>query len=370
MAVAFLNLAAAHADIAEELRDAYSRVVKSSRFVLGDEVAKFEAEFASYCGATHCVAVGNGYDALELILRSYGVGPGDEVIVPGSTFAATWFCVSRVGALPVPVEVDPHAFTMDPALIEVAITRRTRAIMPVHLYGQPADMRPIRDIARAHGVPVIEDAAQAHGARYAGRRAGSLGDAAAFSFYPGKNLGALGDGGAVVTSDAALAERVARLRNYGSSRKYIHEEVAGNSRLDELQAAFLRVKLRHLDGWNAARRTAAAHYLQNIPRQTDLVALPLERNGTEHVWHLFVVRVPERDKVVASMREAGIETLIHYPIPNHMQEAYADSMRSIRLPVTERLAKTALSLPMDPYLQEKDIDEVCAALIAAVSSVS
>jgi dTDP-4-amino-4,6-dideoxygalactose transaminase len=258
MAIAFLDLTAQHAEIAAELDAAFRRVVARSQYILGPELEAFEAEFAAYCGVEHCIGVGSGYDALELVLRAAGIGGGDEVIVPGTTFAASWFAVSRTGATPVPVEVSDASVTLDPNLIEAAITPRTRAIMPVHLYGHPAEMDAIRAVAERHGLFVLEDAAQAHGTVYRGRSAGALGNAAAFSFYPGKNLGALGDAGAVVTGDAQIAARMRRLRNYGSDRKYVHEEIAGNSRLDEMQAAFLRVKLRHLDRWNAVRQAAAA----------------------------------------------------------------------------------------------------------------
>ena len=262
--VPFLDLRAAHAEVRDALDAAYRRVVGSGAYVLGAEVEAFEREFAAYCGVGHCVGVGNGLDALHLVLRAYGVGPGDEVVVPSNTFVATWLAATHAGATPVPVEPDPATYNLDPARLEAAITPRTRAIVAVHLYGQPADMDPVREVARRHGLPVVEDAAQAHGARYRGRRAGALGDAAAFSFYPGKNLGGLGDGGAVTTDDAALADRVRVLRNYGSREKYHNEVVGVNSRLDPLQAAFLRAKLPHLDAWNARRAAVAARYLDGL----------------------------------------------------------------------------------------------------------
>jgi dTDP-4-amino-4,6-dideoxygalactose transaminase len=310
--------------------------------------------------------VGNGCDALELALQGLGIGAGDEVIVPATTFAASWFAVSRVGATPVPVEVTPDTLTLDPDGIEGALTERTRAIMPVHLYGHPAEMDGIRAVASRHGLRVIEDAAQAHGARYGGRRAGALGDAAAFSFYPGKNLGALGDAGAVVTNDPDFAARVRRLRNYGSDQKYVHRDVAGNSRLDELQAAFLRVKLRRLDGWNAVRRRVAARYRDRLQSLGEGLRLPVERPGSEHCWHLYVVQVAGRTAVQARLRALHVDTLVHYPIPTHKQTAYAATHASYRLPLTERVADEVLSLPMGPHLSDDDVDEVCAALADAL----
>jgi dTDP-3-amino-3,4,6-trideoxy-alpha-D-glucose transaminase len=362
MAVKFLDLSVPHAEIQSELGDAFRRVVARSWFVLGAEVEGFEDEFARYCGARYCVAVGNGCDALEIALQALDLGPGDEVIVPGTTFAATWFAVSRIGALPIPVEISADTVTLDPDLIEAAITPRTRAIIPVHLYGHPAEMDRVRAIAMRHGLRVIEDAAQAHGARYRGCRTGSLGDVAAFSFYPGKNLGALGDAGAVVTSDATLADRLRQLRNYGSREKYVHREVGRNSRLDELQAAFLRVKLPYLDRWNAARRAVATRYRAQLSKLDATMTLPIQRPACEHSWHLFVIHVAERDLVQARLNERGIETLIHYPIPTHKQPAYAAMNNSCRLPISERLAATALSLPIGSHLAESDVDEVCEAL--------
>jgi dTDP-3-amino-3,4,6-trideoxy-alpha-D-glucose transaminase len=367
MAVKFLDLAPQHDEIEAELMQAFHGVVSRSSFILGPEVEAFEDEFARYCGAAHCITVGNGCDALELALMALGIGPGDEVIVPGTTFAATWFAVSRVGARPVPVEVRVDTVLMDPSLIEAAITKRTRAIVPVHLYGHPAEMGTIRNIASSRGIRVLEDAAQAHGASYHGRRTGTLGDAAAFSFYPGKNLGALGDAGAVVTSCADIASRIRRLRNYGSDRKYVHREIAGNSRLDELQAAFLRVKLQHLDRWNTARRAVAARYESKLSTLVGpQLQLPTSLPDCEHSWHLYVIQTRTREKVQAHLRDLGIETLVHYPIPNHKQEAYADTSGAYSLPITERLAGTVLSLPMGPHLSQDDVDQVCEALTDAL----
>jgi dTDP-4-amino-4,6-dideoxygalactose transaminase len=349
--IEFLNLKRANAPHEPELREAMLRVLDSGWYILGEECSTFEREFANYCGTKHCIGVANGLDALHLILRAYGIGPGDEVIVPSHTFIATWLAVTQAGATPVPVEPDPTTFNLDPERITEALTPRTRAIMPVHLYGHPAEMDAIRAIAEAHGLKVIEDAAQAHGARYRGRRAGSLGDAAGFSFYPGKNLGALGDGGAITTSDDALAERLRKLRNYGSSIKYKHEVQGYNSRLDELQAAVLRIKLVHLDTENAARRRLAAQYtsaLQGLP-----VALPRALPHVEPVWHLFVVGTTQREALMAH--------LTHYPTACHAQPAYAN-FQWPALPIAERLAREVLSLPMAPYLLPEDVETVAHAL--------
>lgn len=360
-AVLFLDLDALHATIRPELDAAWQRVMRGGQFIMGDELAAFEAEFARYCEAQHCIGVGNGLDALTLILRALDIGSGDEVIVPSKTFVATWLAVSEAGAVPVPVEPEAGGFTIDPNAVEARITPRTRAIMPVHLYGQPADMTALADIARRHALALIEDAAQAHGARHRGRRAGSLGTAAGFSFYPGKNLGALGDGGAVVTSDPALAERVRRLRNYGSSRKYVHEEQGVNSRLDELQAALLRVKLRHLDDWNAARRAAVARYREALAGAD--VVLPVEAPHAESVWHLFVIRSRARDALQSHLAARGVSSVIHYPVPPHLQGAYRDAgWGQGALPLAERLAAEVLSLPMGPTVTPAQIEAVATAV--------
>jgi len=348
--VPFLDLHAAYRELQAEIDSAVQRVVSSGWFVLGREVEGFESEFASYCGVRHCIGISNGLDALELALRGYGIGAGDEVIVPANTFIATWLAVSRTGAVPVPVEPEESTHTIAAGRVERAITPRTRAVMPVHLYGQPADMQPIITLARRHDLKVIEDAAQAQGARYRTRRAGGLGDAAAFSFYPGKNLGAMGDAGALVTDDDELAERVRRLRNYGSVVKYQHEVQGFNARLDELQAAVLRVKLPRLDDWNHRRRTLAARYLEGLARVPSL-GLPHVPEGVEPVWHLFVVRHPRRDELQRHLSRAGVETLIHYPVPPHRSKAYADlDFGPGAFPLAERIAATVLSLPMGPHL--------------------
>jgi dTDP-4-amino-4,6-dideoxygalactose transaminase len=347
--VPFLDLNRPYEELKAELDEAYFHVMRSGCYILGREVEAFEREFADYCGAQHCVGVGNGLEALHLILRAYGIGSGDEVIVPSNTYIATWLAVSYAGARPVPVEPDPETFNINPARIETSITGRTRAIMPVHLYGQPADMDAINELARRHGLKVIEDNAQAQGARYKGRRTGSLGDAAGSSFYPGKNLGAFGDAGAVTTNDAQLADRVRALRNYGSVKKYYNDYQGFNSRLDELQAAFLRVKLKRLDEWNDRRRAIARHYQAELPRSG--LGLPAAPAWTEPVWHLFVVRHTERDAFQQKLAEEGVGTLIHYPVPPHFSGAYAE-MRKGRgaFPIAEDLAATVLSLPMGPHL--------------------
>jgi dTDP-3-amino-3,4,6-trideoxy-alpha-D-glucose transaminase len=360
--VPFLDLGAAHAELRDELDAALLRVAHGGRYLLGPELEAFEAEFAAYCGARHCVAVGSGLDALELGLVALGVGPGDEVVVPANTFVATWLAVSRAGALPVPVEPDPNTGNLDVSRLEAAITPRTRCILPVHLYGQPCDMEGVLAVARRHGLPVLDDAAQAHGALHRGRRVGTLADCTAWSFYPGKNLGAMGDGGAVTSDDDALADAVRLRRNYGSRPKYANEVRGTNSRLDELQAAVLRVKLRRLDDWNARRAAHASRYRRELAGCEDLT-LPTVAAFAEPVWHLFVVRTPHRDALLAHLDARGVDAMVHYPIPPHRQRAYADlGLDEGALPVTERLHREVLSLPMGPHLD----DQQAAAVIAAV----
>jgi len=364
MKVAFLPLRSAALELRAPLDAAWRRTLESGQFILGAELEAFENAFASYCGARRCVGVGNGLDAMTLTLRAWDIGAGDEVIVPSNTYIATWLAVSAAGAKPVPVEPDPGTFNIDPGRIEQALTARTRAILPVHLYGQTADMAPIAALAESRGLKVLEDAAQAHGARYRGKRAGSLGHAAAFSFYPTKNLGALGDGGAVVTDDMALAERVARLRNYGSSSRYHNEERGTNSRLDPLQAALLGVKLGHLDAWNARRRRLAALYRERLDG-CDIV-LPAEAVGCEHAWHLYVVRSRERDALQKRLAEAGVETAIHYPLPPHLQPAYRDlGLGAGALPISEGLHREVLSLPLSPQHRESELEYVAECVRAA-----
>jgi dTDP-4-amino-4,6-dideoxygalactose transaminase len=358
MNVPFLELKPTYLELKEELDAAYHRVMDSGWYLLGAELESFEAEFAAYCDAKQCVAVGSGLDALHLILRAYGIGAGDEVLVPSNTFIATWLAVSYSGAEPVPVEPDPLTCNIDPERIEAAITPSTKAIIPVHLYGQPADMDPIMAIACRHGLKVIEDNAQAQGARYKGRRTGSLGDAAAHSFYPGKNLGAFADAGAVTTSDAELANRIRILRNYGSKEKYYNEVKGFNSRMDELQAAFLRTKLKQLDAWNNRRRAVAAHYLRELHDSAGLI-LPFVPEWAEPVWHLFVVQHPKRDALREKLAGAAIGALIHYPLPPHLSGAYVGGKwRRGAFPIAEDLADTVLSLPMGPHLTEEQVSHV------------
>ncbi len=365
--IPFLDFAAMHAELRPELDAAFQRVLDSNYLILGSEVEQFENEFAAYCDASHAIGVGNGLDALFLILKAMDIGPGDEVIVPSNTYIATWLAVSYAGATPVPVEPDSATYNIDPARIEAAITPRTRAIMPVHLYGQPADMDAIMEIAARHKLKVIEDAAQAHGARYRGRRVGALGDAAGFSFYPGKNLGALGDGGAIVTNDAVLAARLRILRNYGSSVKY-HNDVKGyNSRLDELQAAFLRAKLKGLDLGNERRRAVAARLTEGLSG-SDLV-LPFVPDWAEPVWHLFVVRTLAREALQAQLGERGIGSMIHYPIAPHRQGAYAEmGLAEGALPIAEAIHREVLSLPIWPQLQAEQVERVIQVCLEAAAA--
>ena len=361
MKVPFLDLRSAHLELQPELEAAFHRVMDSGRYMLGPELEAFEREFAVYCGARYCIGVGNGLDALHLVLRAWGIGSGDEVIVPANTYIATWLAVSYAGALPVPVEPDPLTYNLDPQRIAAAITARTKAIIPVHLYGFPADMDPICDVARSHGLKVLEDAAQAHGARYKGRRVGGLGNAAGFSFYPGKNLGAFGDGGAVVTDEPELADRITLLRNYGSSRKYSHEIKGYNSRLDELQAALLRVRLHHLDAWNDRRRAHAHLYLSLLSDVA--LTLPSEPPATGHAWHLFVIRSAQRDALQRCLDARGVGTLIHYPIPPHLQPAYEElGLHDGALPVTEAIHREVLSLPIGPHLSAEQLRYVADAV--------
>jgi dTDP-4-amino-4,6-dideoxygalactose transaminase len=354
MKVPLLDLRAAHQELAADIDHAIDQVIESGSFILGDQVRLFEKEFAAFCDAKHCVAVGSGLDALELILRGYNIGHGDEVIVPCHTFIATWLAVTNIGAKVVPVEPDQHSFNIDPTKIEACITPFTKAIVVVHLYGQPVDFKPISNIAKMHGLKIIEDAAQAHGARYNGKRVGSIGDAGAFSFYPGKNLGALGDGGAITTSDDQLAAKLAAMRNYGSKEKYEHEIRGYNSRLDEIQAAVLRTKLGVLDTWNERRRLCAELY------QVELAKLGLitqkSADNIEHVWHLFVVRHKERNSICKFLQSEGIETGVHYPKPPHLQAAYGDqNFQPSQYPICEAICRDVLSLPIGPHLTEEQI---------------
>ncbi len=363
MRVPFLDLRAAYQELKPEIDAAYHRVMDSGWYILGQELEQFERELAEYCGAKHCLGVANGLDALTLILRAMEIGPGHEVIVPAHTFIATWLAVSACGATPVPVDVDATC-NLDPTLVERAITSRTRAIMPVHLYGQPADVTALGALAKAHGLHLIEDAAQAHGSTLHGRPTGGLADAAGFSFYPGKNLGAFGDGGAITTNDAELCERLRKLRNYGSTVKYQHDIEGTNSRLDELQAAFLRVRLRVLDAWNARRQRIAERYtaaLCDLPS----VRLPARLAGAVSTWHLFVIEVDDRARLISRLAERGVSTLVHYPVEPAKSGAYSGNSYPA-MPVAARLAATVLSLPMGPHLSDAQVDHTIAALCASL----
>jgi len=343
--VKFVDLSAQHKALEPEIRDVFNRVLANCSFVLGPEVEKFEKAFAAYCGATHCVAVTNGTAALQLALQGLGVGPGDEVITVAHTFIATAEAINATGARPVFVDIDPVSYTMDPAMLEMAITPLTKAIIPVHLYGQPADMDAINAIATRHNLPVIEDSCQAHGAKYKGRRAGSLGNAACFSFYPSKNLGACGEGGAVTTNDPQLAIKVRMLRDHGSVKKYEHDFPAYNLRLEGIQGGVLAVKLPHLDGWNENRRTLAKRYNELFAGSR--VAVPQQMHYAEHVYHLYVIVVEDREALRRALTEHGIENGLHYPVPLHLQKAYADlGYKKGDFPVSEHIASNHVSLPM------------------------
>jgi dTDP-4-amino-4,6-dideoxygalactose transaminase len=360
--IPFLDLKSPYIELKEELDAAYQRVMESGWYILGKEVEAFEAEFATHCESKYCVGVGNGLEALHLIIRAYGIGPGDEVIVPSNTYIATWLAVTHAGATPVPVEPDERTYNIDPTKIEQSITQNTKAIMVVHLYGQPADMDSVNAIAQKYGLKIIEDCAQAHGAYYKCRRTGSLGHAAGFSFYPGKNLGAFGDGGAVVTNDERLADKIRVLRNYGSRVKY-HNDLPGyNSRLDELQAAFLRVKLKKLDEWNERRKLVAAEYMDGLTFTRNIV-LPFVPEWADPVWHIFAIRSKKRDDLQKYLSDAGIGTMIHYPVPPHLQPAYSDlGYKKGDFPISEAIHSSIISLPMWPGMTEGNIATVCASL--------
>lgn len=357
MKVPFNSFETMHRELQTEIAIAINAVVKSNWFVLGKQKSAFEEEFAQFCGRKYCVGVGNGLDALHLLLRAYGIGPGDEVIVPSNTYIATALAVTYVGAVPVFVEPRLETYLIDTTLIQEKITSKTKAIMPVHLYGQAADMDEINIVAKKYGLVVIEDVAQAHGALYKGKRAGNLGDAAAFSFYPTKNLGAMGDAGAVLTDDKEIAYKVRALSNYGSEKKY-HNMYAGfNSRLDEMQAAILRVKLKALDRWNAYRQNVAEKYLAGICHEA--IRKPVVGADRNHVWHIFPVQTVERDALQRNLHEHGIETLIHYPIPMHLQDAYRElNVSRGALPIAEEIAETELSLPMFYGITEEQVGSV------------
>ncbi len=360
MNVPFVDLNREIASLTDELVVVFGQVIRDSNFILGPEVASFEEEFASFCGCEHGIGVASGTDALLIALKAYGIGPGNEVLTAANTFIATFDAISRTGATPVPVDPDPDYYTVDMSGIQQSVTSRTTAILPVHLFGQTADMEALLGISSEAGVPLIEDAAQAHGALYKGKRAGSLGDCGCFSFYPSKNLGAFGDGGMVTTSDGPAADRMRALRNYGQRTKNVHDEIGLNSRLDELQAGLLRVRLRYLDENNELRRKAADRYrerLDGIPG----VNPPQEREGCRHVYHLFVVRCPQRDRLREHLARRGISTGMHYPVPPHLQPAYRHlGYKPGSFPIAERLAGEMLSLPMFPRITEDEIDYVCS----------
>ena len=361
MKVPFLDLQSMHHELEDELQEVFRRVLKTSAFVLGPEVLHFERQFANYIGTDHCVAVNSGTAALHLVLASLGVGPGDEVITVSHTFVATAEAITAVGARPVFIDIDPVSYTMDPTLLEPAITNRTRAIIPVHLYGQAADMDPILKVAARHGIPVIEDACQAHGALYKGRKAGSLATAGCFSFYPGKNLGACGEGGAVTTNDEALAKKIAMWRDHGSVKKYEHRFPGLNLRMEGLQAGILAVKLDRLDRWNDQRRETAAGY--NNALAIPGIVKPKEMEYGRHVYHLYVIQSEDRDQLRQQLTEVGVESGLHYPIPLHLQEAYA-SLGYLRgdFPVTEYVASRILSLPIYPGMSQEAVTSVAAHL--------
>lgn len=363
MKIPFADLHALHAEMRDELRAVFERVVDQSTYVLGPEVRKFEEEFAAYCETEHCVAVCNGTAALHLVLASFGVGPGDEVITVPNTFIATAEAISAVGARPVFVDVDPVSYNMDPQRMEAAITSRTRTIIPVHLYGQSANMDPILDIAERRGIPVIEDACQAHGATYKGHKVGSLGVAGCFSFYPGKNLGALGEGGAITTNDAVLAQSLRMWREHGSKRKYEHFFPGFNMRMNGLQGGFLSVKLRYLYRWNQARHQAAELYAKHLAGSD--IFLPTELAYGTHVYHLYVIQCEQREQMRARLSADQIETGLHYPTPLHLQEAYHDlGYEHGSFPVTENAAAKILSLPMHPGITAEEIERVADSLLA------
>ena len=357
MKVPFLDLKAGYLELESEIQDAVNRVLSSGWYVLGPEVEAFEDEFSEYCGANYCVGVGNGLDALILALRAMDVGEGDEVIVPSNTYIATWLAVSHCGAKPVAVEPNSNTYNIDVNLIESAITEKTKAIIPVHLYGQPADLDPIIKIAKKYDLKVLEDAAQCHGAKYKGKRIGTHGDAVAWSFYPGKNLGALGDGGAVTTSDEELAGKIKLLRNYGSEKKYLNEVIGYNSRLDPIQAAVLRVKLKYLSEWNGRRASMAGKYLEKL--NASKIFLPSVPEWADPVWHLFVVRILNRSEFQKRMSAEGIQTLIHYPVPPYKQEAYQEmKFKDRSFDLGNSMIDEIISLPIGPQMAPQQLEYV------------
>jgi len=369
MEVPFLDLGACFRELQPELEEAVLRSLRSGCYIGGSEVQTFEKSFANFTESQHCVGLSNGLAALHLALKALGVQRGDEVIVPSNTFIATWLAVSECGAVPVPVEPDPLTCNVDTSLIEAAITEHTKVIIPVHLYGQPADMDAVLAVARRHGLSVLEDAAQAHGARYKGQRIGAHGDIVAWSFYPGKNLGAVGDAGGITTNNAELADKVRVLRNYGSRQRYVNEMEGYNSRLDPVQAAVLQVKLAHLTEWNARRSQVAADYTAAFA-ETELL-LPTVPDWADPVWHLYCVRHTQRDRLRHLLTEKGVETLIHYPIPPHLQAAYAGlGYRRGVFPLAESMADSLISLPIGPAMNDEQVAHVIVSVQAAVSELA
>jgi dTDP-4-amino-4,6-dideoxygalactose transaminase len=360
--VPYLDLRAQYRTLRSEVLSALEEICESASFAQGPATSKFDAEFAAYCGVDHCVSLNSGTSALHLALRCLDVGPGDEVITVSMTFIATAWAISYVGATPVFIDIDPVRRTLDPDKLEAAITSRTKAIIPVHLYGMPAEMDRIMAIAERHGVPVIEDAAQAHGARYKGRRAGQFGQIACFSFYPTKNLGAYGEGGALITNDASIAHRARSLRDHAQSQKYLHEEIGYNYRMDSFQAAVLSIKLNHLDQWNTARVDCARQYTELLKDSS--YKLPAQMSDSECVWHCYVIETPERDRIRSGLQDVGIQSAVHYPVPVHLQKAYAHlDYRSGDLPITEALCEHCLALPIYPELSKEKLSRVASVLL-------
>jgi dTDP-4-amino-4,6-dideoxygalactose transaminase len=361
--IEFAGLQQQYDKIADQIEQAVHRVLEGGWFILGRELEKFEQEFSSYIGTKFGIGVNSGSDALLLAVKALGIGNGDEVLTVSHTFISTVDSIVRNGARPVFADIEPNTYCIDPARIEKKITKKTRAIIPVHLYGNPADMTTIMEIAKNNNLYVIEDASQAHGARYKGKRVGSIGDIGCFSFYPAKNLGAYGDGGMIVTDNAELAEKIKKMRNYGQPEKNIHDFVGVNSRLDEIQAAVLRVKLKYLDQWNLKRRKIAGQYnelLRELP-----VVTPIEKESTEHVYHLYVIRCEERNKLQKHLLQHNIHTQIHYPIPVHKQKAYRDLGIEVNLPVTERICEEILSLPIHPWLKPEEIRQTAELIMSS-----
>ena len=354
--IPFIDLTREYAEISEEITQAIQRVVKRGWFILGEEVKHFEEEFSKYVGTKYGIGVNSGSGAIFLALKALGIGKGDEVITVSHTFISTVDAIVRNGAKPVFVDIEPDTYCIDVTKIEGKITKKTRAILPVHLYGHPADMKPIMEIAQKYNLYVIEDACQAHGAEYKGKKVGSIGDLGCFSFYPIKNLGAYGDGGMIVTNNEELAEKLRMLRNYGQSKKYYHDFVGVNSRLDEIQAAILRVKLKYLDEWNERRRKVATLYNELL--EDSMIVTPIEKEYAKHVYHLYVIRYKNRGMLQQHLSKNGIQTQIHYPIPIHKQKAYLNLGFNVHLPVTEKICDEILSLPMHPWLKNYEVSSI------------